>query len=430
MKLGIRASIVALSVSCSLAVPLAGSAAFGSWTTKAPYPSAVAYNDAAAVNGILYSVGGSNFGLAYSNLRSYNPATDAWAELAPLPPDPTFPWGDTGRYQGAAGALGGKFYLAGGWHHFPPLPTNALQAYDPATNSWSTRASMPHLSGCGAAASLNGKLYVYSPCNGYSGYPNLFDVYDPLTNSWTSLPGPPHEHAAIPAAGAIAGKFYIAGGFDGVSADTGALDIYDPTTNSWTSGAPLPTPRQELESGVLNGKFYAVGGRSSGTIVGTVEAYDPLTNTWGTAASMPLPTGSGGSDVIGNTLYTVAGIAPDNAVTATVEAFTPTDLNLTLSVNPSSATAGTPVTVSASITNNSTSSQSVTLQTSFTFVGLGGSFTFSGQPVTFTLAGGQTIARSTTFFVSYSMPKGAYTVTGTATDASGSVSSTATLTVN
>ena len=83
-----------------------------------------------ARNTILYVVGGNNGGVL-STLEAYNPATGTWTALAPLP---GLDGGDAGRAQGSVAVLDGKLYVVGGWRYHPPLPTAT-------TNMWSTKAS-------------------------------------------------------------------------------------------------------------------------------------------------------------------------------------------------------------------------------------------------------------------------------------------------
>src|SRR5262249_23365346 len=157
--------------------------------------------------------------------------------------------------------INGKVYVPGGWDNtYSYLPHSDLFIYDPSTNTWSSGANMQHLSGCGASAAINGKLYVSTACDGYSGYRNLLDVYDPATNSWSSLAPSPHVHD-VPAVGVIGGKFYVAGGSTH-SDSTGYLDVYDPANNTWTTGAPMPSGVTSAPGAVLNGKLYVVGGNA------------------------------------------------------------------------------------------------------------------------------------------------------------------------
>src|SRR5580704_8481341 len=55
---------------------------------------------------------------------------------------------------------------------------------------------------------------------------------------------------------------------------------------TWTTMASMPTARQQLAAGVVNGRLYAIGGLDSVGYSNAVEAYDPATDTWSTKASM------------------------------------------------------------------------------------------------------------------------------------------------
>src|SRR6267378_3458584 len=58
----------------------------GSWTTKAPMPTARDGLGVAAVNGMLYAVGGFNSsGLPVATLEAYDPTTNTWTAKAPMP---------------------------------------------------------------------------------------------------------------------------------------------------------------------------------------------------------------------------------------------------------------------------------------------------------------------------------------------------------
>ncbi len=284
------------------------------WTTKASMAAARTGPAAEVINGILYVAGGHNGTRDDPSLQAYNPTTNTWNLLASMP---------GGRYQGnGAGVINGQLYIAGGWTTSPGLPNNNLWAYDPPTNTWTTKASMPLLSACGATGVINGKLYVITPCNGYSGYQNFLHRYDPVTNSWTSLAPSLNAHSE-PAAGVINGKFYVAGGLNGSGVVSSTLEVYDPATNAWNTLTPMPTARTSSAGGVINGKLYAVGGRNgAGAYLNTMEVYDPVTNTWTTEASMPTARAVPAGGVLNGILYVLGGVNASNTGLATNEAYT------------------------------------------------------------------------------------------------------------
>jgi N-acetylneuraminic acid mutarotase len=279
------------------------------WTTKTAMPTARSDLEAASTGGLLYAVGGTSGG-ATSAVEAYNPVTDTWAALAPIP-DPV--------YQGAIGVIDGKLYVAGGWNApISNIPTRNLQIYNPVSNTWGTGADMPILSGCSVAGVINRKFYVLTACDGYSGFRKFLHVYDPDSNSWTAKASPPNTHAYA-GGGVIGGKFYVTGGFDGSNV-IAALDVYDPATDTWTTKASMPTARRQLAAGVVNGKLYTVEGSDGTTSLSTFEVYDPVTDTWTTKAPMATGRSSLAADVIDGKLYAVGG-SDGTKVLATLEVF-------------------------------------------------------------------------------------------------------------
>jgi len=136
---------------------------------------------------------------------------------------------------------------------------------------------------------------------------------------WVEAQGKWSEVARMPtardslAAGVVDGKLYALGGRGG--GEDGALDtveMYDPVTKTWTALAPMPTARYGLAAGVVDGKLYAVGGRNNGTNLATVERYDPATDRWTALAPMPTARTRLAVVVRKNMLYALGGSIGDN----------------------------------------------------------------------------------------------------------------------
>ena len=269
------------------AQPASASVAGGTWATKASMPTPRSNLAAGTVNNslgqpVLYAIGGNNETGWLRTVEAYNFATNSWSTKAKLPLALTLGNG--------VGVIGGKLYLAGGlfeasgvvgWHP-------GLNVYDPARNTWTKKADMPKRFAQGVTGVINGKLYVLpGTCNncGPSTPNRRFYRYDPVTNIWTALPWAPDAHIEG-AAGVINGKFYVAGG---AGQTRTRLDVYDPATNKWRTLAPMPTPRYGATGAVLQNKLYVIG-RSNvdpGEPQNQVEAYDPVTNTWTTKTPIP-----------------------------------------------------------------------------------------------------------------------------------------------
>jgi N-acetylneuraminic acid mutarotase len=233
----------------------------------------------------------------------------------------------TPRVAPAGGVLGGLIYVAGGGSHGLSLST--VEAYDPRTNSWATRAPMPVPTGAAGAGVANGVLHVVGGLTtGASGgsFLALDQAYSPSTNSWALLAPMPTPRSGR-AAAVLGGVLFAAGGWTGPPfRDLGTLEAYDPRTNTWATKAPMPTPRQALALVACDGLLFAIGGENhpvpSGTVLTTVEAYDTETDTWTERSPMPVALGGAGVGVIHGTIY-VAGGGSTVAVLQTVEAYDP-----------------------------------------------------------------------------------------------------------
>jgi N-acetylneuraminic acid mutarotase len=108
------------------------------------------------------------------------------------------------------------------------------------------------------------------------------------------------------AAGVVNGILYTAGGCCVNFRMLKTFEAYDPSTDTWATKASMPTARDELAASGLDGKLYAVGGHTRG-VSNTVEAYNPATDTWTAKASMPTKRGELATGVAGRVIYAVGG---------------------------------------------------------------------------------------------------------------------------
>src|SRR5689334_19119241 len=77
--------------------------------------------------------------------------------------------------------------------------------------------------------------------------------------------------------------------------------------DTWVTKASMPTARWALGAAAVNGKIYAIGGRTSSGVTGAVEEYNPTTNTWSTKANMPTARGHIGAEVVDGKIYVIGG---------------------------------------------------------------------------------------------------------------------------
>jgi N-acetylneuraminic acid mutarotase len=266
---------------------------------------------------------------APSTLRAT--ASQQWLELAPL---------NEPRQEVAVAELGGRIYVIGGFRR-DGSTSNAVEAYDPATDSWSFRAALPLALNHSTAASVGDRLYVIGghPPSGAEAVDAVF-AYDPAADRWEARAPMPTARGAL-AIAVVDAKIYAAGG----APDPRERDfaVYDSTVDSWTVLPPMPTPRNHLAAGAIDGRFYAVGGRSGGIggITAILEEYDPATTSWTRRASMPTARGGIAAASSGGRLYVFGGEGNRNhpyGVFEQAEAYDPaTDSWLSLPPMPTPA---------------------------------------------------------------------------------------------
>jgi hypothetical protein len=282
----LTASLIMAAKPVSAAAPVENS-----WTSKAPMHVARSDLGVAVVNGKIYAIGGSNrekkgqqtSGGVVGTNEEYDPATDTWTYKASMPtPSAGFA---TAVYQNKIYCIEGK----------------VNEVYDPATDTWETKTPMPTPRTGLQANVVNGKIYliggyVGDVSSGYS-YLNLTDVYDPETDSWTTKAPMPTAVSSVTSA-VIDSKIYI------IMSDLN--QIYDVNNDTWSLGTPRPP----------NYMSYARAGATTGInvperiyIVGDskYQVYDPNDESWTNGAAISTSRMGFGVAVVNDILYVAGG---------------------------------------------------------------------------------------------------------------------------
>jgi hypothetical protein len=155
-----------------------------------------------------------------------------------------------------------------------------------------------------SVAAMLALLFVAASCMAVK--PAVSSDDDSVENSWASR-APMHVARAGLGVAAVNGKIYAIGGrtADGV---IGTNEEYDPEMDTWTLKTPMPTPEAGFATAVYQNKIYCIGG-SIHTSVN--EVYDPATDTWTTKASIPTATSIYASEVVDDKVYVISGDGAD-----------------------------------------------------------------------------------------------------------------------
>jgi hypothetical protein len=183
-------------------------------------------------------------------------------------------------FQGALGT-DQKFYIVGGQttaSTATAVPN--VEAFDPASNTWTQRAPMQVGVGQVSVGGANGKIFAAGGFIGGSVVTSTLQIYDIATNTWSFGPSLPGIEEA--GAGVVLGNFFYVIGGDDFNAVVATVYRLDLTTMTWSTRAPLPAGRSNTSATAAGGFIYVFGG-----VIGTTFTaddhllrYDPAANTW------------------------------------------------------------------------------------------------------------------------------------------------------
>jgi N-acetylneuraminic acid mutarotase len=244
-------------------------AAADKWFRKANLPVDRVWATAATIGGKIYVVGGFNSNKVWTKtLYVYDPVSNTWTKKASMP---------VAGNQLISGAIAGRLYVYTG--SFTEAPR--LYRYKPSTNEWTRRADPPHDHSFGTGGVINDKLYLAW------GRSDAVDVYDPVTNSWKTVrPETPDSECEdcksfFMGGTVFRGQLYSIGGFND-DFELESVEAYDPITNNWIRKANMHKRRNDrpaagtVKNAAGQSRIVVVGG--SNDVDGTVsvtEMYQP-----------------------------------------------------------------------------------------------------------------------------------------------------------
>jgi N-acetylneuraminic acid mutarotase len=295
-------------------VPVAN-AGENEWTTMSPMPTTRGGLGVAVVNGKIYAIGGVNNDTQLAVNEEYDPTTDTWTNRAPMP---------TARSGFAIAVYQSKIYVIGGTVGTGENVafTGVTEVYDPAKNTWETKASMPTPRSDLGANVVNGTIYLIGGKEYWGDGPlyhelDVNEAYDPASDSWTTetqMPVPAFGYASA----VVDGKIYVFGGarqllegFNNLTS-VSSTQVFDAANHTWSSKANLPAAKSYAAAEATRGltapkRVYVVGGFDQVNYSNVVHVYDTERNVWSSGSSMPTARGYLGLAVVDDVLYAIGG---------------------------------------------------------------------------------------------------------------------------
>ena len=268
------------------------------WTRETPLPTIRRDLGVVAVNGKIYAIGGRNDNGYLSINEEYDPSTKNWNTKTPMP---------TPRSDFGIAVVQNKIYCLGGIIDFDwsgsgrSILTGVNEVYDPFTDTWETKTSIPTKRQRPTANVVEDKIFVIGG-NGLK----INEVYDPETDSWTSKSQIPILSNG-PASTTLDNQIYVISGYR-----SNLTQIYSPESDTWSQGAPIPTSVGLASATAISGemtlkRIYVIGGYPSYDEVSLNQVYDPQTDTWIYGVQMPTARHSLGVAVTNDMLYAIGG---------------------------------------------------------------------------------------------------------------------------
>jgi hypothetical protein len=213
----------------------------------------------------------------------------------------------------------GDIYAIGGLSSSNQIVASA-QAYNPTTNTWSAIAPLPTaLMGASAASDGAGHIFVFGGQTSAGAKVSTVYRYTIASNSWDQRTSMPVAVSDATAVYAFYGSIYVAGGKTAGGASN-EFELYNPVLDSWTNEGTLPSAVYGA-AGVVdyNSNLDLIGGfNATGIAVNTVE-YTPVAPS---TVALPQPPVLGLGYYSGNT--TIYGTYDGTPQPATATAVDPT----------------------------------------------------------------------------------------------------------
>jgi N-acetylneuraminic acid mutarotase len=286
-----------------------------SWKSLAPLPTKRGAAVAVEVGGKIYVIGGATtvadskdpyftfFGpsLVLTTNEVFDPATNKWESRRPM---------SVARNHAYAAAVNGKIYVIGGrtGHAFILSATNTdvVEEYSPVNDMWSApKERMPTPRSGGAWGTDGRRIYVAGgevTTKELVGAFRAVEAYEPATNSWISLPPMPMPRHGI--AGAVIGnEFHLV---SGMIQSAGALTFLDPRLEVHTGQHDVlelnfffPSPATDAKK---EEALHSTGAKN----VGTAPSSAAVNNESATSSSARLKNASAISTEGGNSVGTAS----------------------------------------------------------------------------------------------------------------------------
>jgi N-acetylneuraminic acid mutarotase len=260
------------------------------WREHPALPVPTHHGNCVEYDGRLFCIGGFNRGERdiwrnSAAVHAFDTQTEIWSEGPALPAPP--------QAETVLGAIDGKLHLVGGRRTRDQQADRYEDQYDVAEHlvfdgaRWEAAAPLPTARNSAAGAVIDGRLHVVGGRTMAGGNLDVHEAYDPATDSWTTLAPLPRPERGPKGSGGLAaaaiGDALYAFGGEWLSEGGGVYAQvwrWSASSDTWQQATIMPMPRHGLGAVELDDTIYTIGGATGPGVDGTsdaVAAYRPPT---------------------------------------------------------------------------------------------------------------------------------------------------------
>ena len=200
----------------------------------------------------------------------------------------------------------------GGWDK--DAPTGSSELYNPLRGQWTPlRLKLPHGTITYHQLEVIDKnLYMIGGYFKHQGQEGFLDSLHRLDTtkkdkSWDKMASMSVPRCYVSTV-TLDGKIFAIGGR--TSGDPGRLssvEMYDPVLDLWTKVSEMTVERSDFAAVVFEDRIYAIGGFDGINYLNSIERYNPKTDTWNIVGHLVTPRQGVTAMVSGNKIYVLGG---------------------------------------------------------------------------------------------------------------------------
>ncbi len=281
--------------------------ATGAWTRRRDMPVGITHATPVRLGDTVWIVGGfegDHPGPATRRVWRYSISSDAWLEGPSLP---------SARAAGTLVAIGDTLYFAGGYLADRNTDSEDHWSLAPGDSLWKPRARVPSPRGHASSLAVNDNSYFTISGNvGHDPVPvdsRVVEAYNAATDSWSSKRSPPFSLSHTePSTFAYNGGIMSAGGRSREIGRENNREVlwYSPQSDRWRFVANGPVAMLGGLAMERRDTLYYGFGAASWSVPTTHELWKRgLRDNWHVFDSLPAPMGEVAAGIIGDSLYVV-----------------------------------------------------------------------------------------------------------------------------